>query len=227
MVDVLVLDLGGTLVDGDHPLPHVKAALGALRRFRGSSGLPLQLALLSDFHPADPPTTAGVKARFTQYLGLLDGFGLRRFFQPAGRHVTLSTHAGVAKPDRRVYELALERLGTGATLAGCLSITENADHVAACKGLGMQALRFGGDFGDWSEAPLLVRHIVDPTSAHNTTVALGMWLEVHHGRKVAGVDGEPTALGATARLRRPGPASASFAFDDAGRVTSVDFGRAG
>jgi FMN phosphatase YigB (HAD superfamily) len=227
MVDVLVLDLGGTLVDGRQSFPHVTAALGALRRFHGSSGQPLQLALVSDFHPADPPTSSGVKARFTEYLGLLDGFGLRRFFRPAGRHVTLSTHAGVNKPDRRVYELALERLGTGASLADCLSITEDASHVAACRALGMQALRFGGGFGDWSEAPLLVRHIVDPSSAHNTALALGVWLEAHHGRKVARVDGTPTAAGATARLRPPGATPASFVFDDAGRVTSVDLGAAG
>ena len=227
MVAVLLLDLGGTLVDGDRPFPHVKAALGALQRFRGSSGQPLQLALVSDFHPAEPPTPAGVKARFSEYLRLLDGFGLRRFFQPVGRHVTLSTHAGVAKPDRRVYELALQRLGTGATLADCLSITEDAAHVAACKGMGMRAMRFGGDFGDWSEAPLLVRQMVDPTSAHNTALALGVWLGAHHGRKVAGLDVEPTAARAIARLRPPGPPSASFAFDGTGRITSVDFGPAG
>lgn len=226
MVDVLVLDLGGTLVDGHQPFPHVKAALGALQRFRGSSGQPLQLALVSDFHPPDPPTPGGVRARFTEYLRLLDGFGLRRFFQPVGRHVTLSTHAGVTKPDRRVYELALQRLGAGATLGECLSITEDAGHVVACKALGMQALRFGGDFTDWSEAPLLVRQMIDPTSAHNTALALGVWLEAHHGRKVARVDAEPSAARATARLRQPGPASASFAFDDAGHVTSADFGPA-
>ena len=227
MVDVLVLDLGGTLVDGGQPFPHAKAALFALQRFRGSSGQPLQLALVSDFHPADPATPAGVKARFTEYLRLLDGFGLRRYFQPVGRHVTLSTHAGVTKPDRRVYELALQRLGSGATLTDCLSITEDAGHVAACKSLGMRALRFGGDFGDWSEAPLLVRQMIDPTSAHNTALALGVWLDAHHRRKVAGVDGEPTAARATTRLRPPGSAFASFAFDEAGRVTALDFGPTG
>lgn len=35
----------------------------------------------------------------------------------------------------------------------CLSITEDAGHVAACKALGMRALRFGGDFTDWSMRP--------------------------------------------------------------------------
>lgn len=223
MVDVLVLDLGGTLVDGSQPLPHVKEALAALTKFEGSSGRPLQLALVSDFDPADPPTPAGVKARFTEYLGLLDGFGLRRFFQPVTRHVTLSTHAGTFKPDRRVYELALERLGGGLQLTACLSITEHAGHVAACQALGMRALRFGADFTDWAEAPLLVRHQIDPTSAHNTSLALGVWLAATHRRKLAALRGEPTEAGASARLRPPGPAVAVVAFDGAGRVSALDW----
>lgn len=222
MADVLLLDLGGTLVEGEKPLPHVKAALGALLRFEGSSGQTLQLALVSDFLPADPATPGGVKTRFSEYLRLLDGFGLRRFFQPAGRHVTLSTHAGVAKPDRRVYELALERLGSSAGLASCLSITENADHVAACRRLGMATLQFGTDFSDWSEAPLLVRHAIDPGSSHNTLLALSVWLPVHHGRKPAGIDGPSSATGAHIRLRPPGPASASVTFGTAGRVAAFD-----
>ena len=223
MVDVLVLDLGGTLVDGSRPIPHVRAALTALRKFEGSSGRPLRLVLVSDFAPADPPTPAGVRARFTEYLRLLDGFGLRRFFQPVARHVTLSTHAGTFKPDRRVYELALERLGGGVGLTDCLSITEDAGHVAACKDLGMRALRFGGDFTDWSEAPLLVRHLVDPKSAHNTSLALGVWLEATQGRKLAGLHGKPTEAGAGLRLRPPGPAAAVVAFDGSGRVDALDW----
>jgi len=136
--------------------------------------------------------------------------------------VTLSTHAGVNKPDRRVYELALERLGAGAALADCLSITEDAGHVAACRRLGMQALRFGADFDDWSVAPLLVRHVIDPTSAHNTGLALGVWLAAHDGRKIAGLDGPPSAAGVHLRLRPPGPASASVTFDADGRVAAFD-----
>lgn len=223
MADVLLLDLGGTLVDDSQPFPHVKAALGALVRFQGSSEQPLQLALVSDFAPPDPPTPAGVKARFSEYLRLLDGFGLRRFFQPAGRHVTLSTHAGVSKPDRRLYELALQRLGTGAALSDCVSITEDAGHAVACRALGMTALRFGTDLTDWSEAPLLVRRLTDPTSAANTALALGVWLSAHHGRKLAGLDGPPTAAGVDVRLRPPGATSASVTFDDAGRVAALDW----
>jgi FMN phosphatase YigB (HAD superfamily) len=226
MVAVLVLDLGGTLVDGQQAFAHVPQALAALRRFKGSSGDPLQLALVSDFLPADPPTPAGVKARLTEYLALLDGFGLRTSFQPVGRHVTLSTHAGVNKPDRRVYELALDRLGTSAGLQDCISITEHAGHVAACRALGMQALRFGGDFEDWAVAPLLVRHAIDPTSAHNTTLALAVWLAARHGRKLAGLAGPPTAAGVAITLRKPGPIEATVTFDRAGRVAALDIAEA-
>jgi hypothetical protein len=223
MVDVLMLDLGGTLVDGAHPFPHVLEALAALRRFSGTSGRPLELAVVSDFLPADPPTPAGVKARLAEYLAILDGVGLRRAFQPATRRVTLSTQAGVAKPDRRVYELALRRLDCGAALADCLSITEDGAHVAACRALGMQALRFGGDFTDWSEAPLLVRHVVDPASGPNTALALAVWLAARHGRKLAGLDGAPTPAGANLRVRPPGPTRASVAFDPAGRVARLEW----
>ena len=91
--------------------------------------------------------------------------GCASSFEPVERHVTLSTQAGVNKPDRRIYELALTRLGTDATLGDCLSITENAEHVAACRALGMQALQFGVAFTDWSQAPQLVRSLIDPADS--------------------------------------------------------------
>ena len=136
MIRVILLDLGETLVHGQDVIPHAEDALTALRRFTDTDGDPVTLALVSDFRMAQPPaTTASVKAIFDEYLGLLDGFGLRRFFRPVGRRITLSTHAGVTKPDRRVYEMALQRLDVGAGLADCLVITEDAAHLRACRGL--------------------------------------------------------------------------------------------
>ena len=162
MVRVLILDLGDTLVASGAPRPHVPEALATLGELDGSTGQPLQIVLVSDFHAAVPPTPARVDALFTQYLGLLEGFGLRSFFEPVDRRVTLSTQAGVTKPDPRIYRLALTRLGTDAGFADCLSITEDGGHVAACRALGMQALQFGVDFDDWSKAPDLVRRLIDP-----------------------------------------------------------------
>jgi FMN phosphatase YigB (HAD superfamily) len=197
MVRVLVLDLGDTLVVGGQPLPHVPEALATLRELDGSTGQPLELALVSDYLPPDPPTPAGVQERFDEYLGLLEGFGLRPFFEPVDRHVTLSTQAGVAKPDRRVYELALTRLGTDATLADCVSITEDAGHVAACRALGMQALQFGVDVTDWAQVPILVRRLIDPDDRE--AAAFTESLRVH-GQLTE--EGQEPAPGATHHVER-------------------------
>ena len=169
VIRVLILDLGNTLVAADRTLPHVPEALTALHELDGATGEPLGIALVSDFDPAVPHTPARVEAIFAEYLALLDGFGLRAFFEPVQRRVTLSTHAGVGKPDPRVYRLALTRLGTDAGFAECLSITENAGHVAACRALGMQALQFGVDFDDWAQAPDLVRRLIDPADTEAET----------------------------------------------------------
>ena len=197
MVRVVLLDLGGTLVGPEGPFPHVEEALTALTELDGSTGEPLLTALVSDFPAAEPPTPEGTQRRFAEYLALLDGFGLRSFFEPVERRVTLSTHAGVQKPDRRVYELALRRLGTDATLADCLVITEDAGHIAACRALGMQTLRFGGDFDDWSQAPARVRTTVDP--ADRETALFERSLQ-QHGQLAP--EGAPLPPGTSHRVER-------------------------
>src|SRR3954451_9770727 len=101
MVRVLLLDLGGTLVDGDRPFPHVVEALSALAELDGSTGEPLQMALVSDFLPADPLTPTGVQAGFDESLTIVQRTGLKSLFEQVDHRVTLSTHAGVRKPDRR------------------------------------------------------------------------------------------------------------------------------
>jgi FMN phosphatase YigB (HAD superfamily) len=125
--------------------------------------------LISDFDmPAPPATKEKIATIFQQYLALLDQFGLREFFEPVERHVTLSTHAGVRKPDRHIFEVAIKRLGLQAKLNECLFITESGEHIAACAELGMKTLQFGGagepgsQFSDWADAPPLIAHLVAP-----------------------------------------------------------------
>jgi hypothetical protein len=173
----------------------VAEALSALAELDSSTGQPLKMALVSDFSRAEPPTPAGVQARFDEYLAILGRAGLRALFEPVDKRVTLSTHAGVRKPDRRVYEMALRRLGSSADLADCLSITENAAHVAACRALGMRALQFGVDFDDWSKAPALVRRMVDPTGSEEATFERSLRA---HGQ-LAGTDDDPLPTEATHR----------------------------
>jgi hypothetical protein len=228
---VILLDLGGTLTDGSRTFSCVPEALTALRKFRDARGEPVQLCLVSDFAMPDPSSGTTVRTIFADYLQILDRLDLRRFFKPVGHHVTLSAHAGAMKPERRVYELALERLGNHSSLKECVSITEDAGHVAACERLGMKALQFGKDFSDWCEGPLLLRQLIDPTSTQNTTLALTIWLKVHGGLRVVGLVGEPTATSAVVRVRpivtdgaarRAKTTELEVSFDAAGRVAELD-----
>ena len=194
MLRILMLDLGGTLIEGQSVLPRVPEALDALRQLKTANGAPLALCLVSDFHMPDPPVTPDkIQAIFQQYITLLDSLNLTQFFPQVDRQVTLSTHAGVFKPKRQIFELAIARLGIVAGLDACLFITENAEHVAAARLLGLEALRFGlpgtpgVDFDDWSDAPLLVAHRVAPNDDHNLLLALNVRV-ARDGRRLSAIE---------------------------------------
>jgi FMN phosphatase YigB (HAD superfamily) len=169
MIRVVMFDLGLTLLDAnDQPFPHVKEALTKIAGFKTGDGKKLRSCLVSDFPAPDPPVTpAKIKARFAEYLAILDGAGIRANFEPTAKRVTLSIHAGVFKPDRKVFEKALQRLGVTATLKECLFITENAGHVrVARQTLQMKALQFRSsgasqfDFDNWAKAPTLIASLL-------------------------------------------------------------------
>ena len=185
MIRIVMFDLGMTLIDGDHrPFAHVEAALTAISGFKTADGKPLRSCLVSDFTMATPPvTTTKVTALFNEYLAILDGTGLRPFFEPVHKRVTLSTQAGVAKPDREIFEKALQRLGASVALKECLFITEDATHIdKARKDLKMQTLQFRSaelsefDFDDWSDAPALIANLVAPHQLANTHAAIKVHL---------------------------------------------------
>jgi FMN phosphatase YigB (HAD superfamily) len=169
MIQVVFFDLGLTLIDGSHKaFPHVPDALRTIQSFKTADGRPLLIALVSNYDKANTP--ADVEPLFKSFLDILDGTGLRPFFEPVQQHITLSTHAGVRKPDRKVFEKALERLGSRAPLAACLLITEEAEHGRFVRTqLGMKALLFRSegsepfDFADWREAPALVARAMSPS----------------------------------------------------------------
>jgi FMN phosphatase YigB (HAD superfamily) len=195
MIRLVLLDLGGTLVDGAQPFPHVAEALSELAGLVTADGRSLTLVLVSDFTLVSPPLTpARIKPEFDRYLALLDGFGLRRFFRPVARRITLSTHVGRMKPDRQVYEKALARSRTGASLAECLVITEDAGHLAACRTYGMTTLHFGTDFTEWSAAPGLVAELLEKQLEENEREAFTRSLQ-DHGQ--GGLEGVPLKPGQT------------------------------
>src|SRR5262249_39156983 len=103
----------------------------------------------------------------------LDQTGLRAFFEPVKKRVTLSTHAGVAKPDRRIFETALQRLGAKVPLEECLFITEDAGHIKdAREKLKMQTLQFGSAGAGRGDAPALIANLVAPGQAANSHAAI-------------------------------------------------------
>jgi beta-phosphoglucomutase-like phosphatase (HAD superfamily) len=153
----LLLDLGETLLHAGKPIAHVPQALEALAKLHTATGVPLPLALVSDYDmPAPGAPAAEVERLFAEYVAVVRKSGLLPHFEPAAHHITLSTQAGVKKPNAAIFRLALQRLGLAPDLATAMFITEDAGHIAAARALGMTAWQFGGDFHDWQKAPALV-----------------------------------------------------------------------
>lgn len=188
MVRILMLDLGGTLIDqGNYVFPYVQETLETLQGFETEAHEQLSLCLISDYYMPTPQRT--VQTLFQEYVTLLKSVDLARFFEPVEQHVTLSAHAGVNKPDRPIFELAIQRLGRTADFDECIFITENAGHIEACRALGMKTLQFDesgseGDFSDWSEAPLLIAQMVNSKNGSNLEKALRLRLSVAHDVEV-------------------------------------------
>jgi FMN phosphatase YigB (HAD superfamily) len=169
MVRVVVFDLGDTLVGATGPFPHVIETLTALRRVRLTDGGKLTMLLVSDFVDIPPPVTKSkIAAARREYGALLHRMGLQTYFRPMTTRVTLSSDIGVRKPDRRVYQAALDRSGTNAVFSECLVITENAAHINACRQLGMSTLQFGVDFTDWAGASVLITSRLETVPATAT-----------------------------------------------------------
>jgi hypothetical protein len=246
MIRVLIFDLGDTLVRGGSLFPHVPEALEAVSRFETGAGDALELCLVSDFDmPASPSTPKKIKVVFDKYISILDELDLKRYFEPVERRVTLSTHAGVFKPDKRIFEKAIERLGIDARLSECLFITENKEHVAACRKLKMTALRFNpsgpeeGDFHDWSEAPLIIAQAVAPDSFFDMQLALKLRLSTAYEMELLTISRDSTkgcirgrakvwhpvaveTAGHSESLHVPIPVNVEIEMDEKGRISSVE-----
>jgi FMN phosphatase YigB (HAD superfamily) len=151
----VLFDLGNTLVDDDgNLLEGAGAMLESVARLRDADGLPIELALVSDYYPAASPQE--LDAHRATYYGLLKRVGIASFFDPLARRVTLSTEVEVGKPDQRIFEAALAKLSGGLHLHHAVFITEDREHVAAARRLGMMAVHFKGPGQTGGEVERLV-----------------------------------------------------------------------
>lgn len=180
MIRVVMFDLGMTLIDSaNQPFANVKNALTAISGLKTADRETLHSCLVSDFTMAMPMTDAKVTTLFDEYLAILDATGLRPFFEPVTKRVTLSTQAGVSKPNPKIFKKALQRLGISISLKECLFITENAAHIRKARDtLKMKTLQFRSagsneyDFEDWADAPGLIANLVAPSQDANIHAAL-------------------------------------------------------
>jgi FMN phosphatase YigB (HAD superfamily) len=141
---IVLFDLGDTLEDQKKSklLPGARKTLRAIQALRDSEGKAPTLALISDFTMPDSPDQ--IPSIRKQYLAILDHLGIRSFFEPVSKTVTLSTEVGVLKPNKRIFQAVLKKVDGHPGFKDVLFITENLDHVKKARLLKMKAIHFKG-----------------------------------------------------------------------------------
>jgi FMN phosphatase YigB (HAD superfamily) len=138
----VLFDLGNTLESQNVLRPGAREAVIAIAAMRDNHGERPRLGLISDFHEAATP--GAIPAIVGEYRQLLQDLALESLFRPFDQAITLSTQVGVRKPDARIFRAALDKFDPAARFADAIFITEDTGHVAAARGLGMQAVHLRG-----------------------------------------------------------------------------------
>lgn len=189
MIKLAFFDVGETLIHAGLPFSGVPEALTAIEGLRTATGEDLLIGIISDYHmPLAPVTEEKIAGLEEQYRReVLVPSNLMRFFEPFDARVTLSSRAGVRKPERKIFEVAVARTGIAATFLECLFVTENVAHLEKCSEYGITPVHFGPDhhgpsgFADWADAPLLIADLIAPGDAGNHAAASAAELDIRHG----------------------------------------------
>ncbi|MEK6262282.1 MAG: hypothetical protein AABP62_27100 [Planctomycetota bacterium] len=189
MIKIAFFDVGETLIHNGVPFSGVAIALTAITTFETAEGHLLNMALVSDYHMPNPPTTEEKVASLEeQYRNqVLEPSGLAGFWRPFESQVTISSRAGMRKPDRRIFEVAIARTASGASLTECLFVTENTTHLEKCKEYGITPVSFGSTvsgmagFENWADAPAVIAGLVAPGHTGNRSAAAAAALATRHG----------------------------------------------
>jgi FMN phosphatase YigB (HAD superfamily) len=189
MIRIAFFDVGETLIHEGQPFPGAAEALAAISGFETADGHELFLGIVSDYLlPSPPRTEEKIAALEEQYRNqVLQPSGLAGFFQPFESRVTISSRAGVSKPNRKIFEAAVARSGTGAPLSECLFVTENTVHLNKCAEYDITPVRFGpaaggmARFKEWADAPAVIAGLVAPGHAGNRVAAVATALASRFG----------------------------------------------
>ena len=131
---IILFDLGDTLEYKDQNKDVLMLGtielLSGVQEMRDHNGDTPALALVSDF---DEPTE--------NYYALLQTLGIDSFFKPLKERVTLSNEVGVMEPDEKIFRAAIDKISKGLSFQNVIFITENKQHTAAARKLGMMTIR--------------------------------------------------------------------------------------
>lgn len=105
---IVLFDLGDTLEHENILLPGAINTLSSIQNMKDDKNQPVALALISDFYEANNPDE--LKARQNEYYEIIQSLGIRSFFEPVGKRVTLSTEVGVTKPDKKIFRVAVDKI---------------------------------------------------------------------------------------------------------------------
>ncbi len=193
MIRLLFINFENTLAQDNQAYPHVKEALAAIATFETADGGPLERCLLANTRQSSGSSKPSIDSAWRDLLSSLDELGLRQVFEPVDRRVTMTRQANAPIPDKQVFATAIQTLGIDVDLRECMFITHVTEHVADCRHLGMHVLQFDPhdstvNFSDWSEAPLIIAHLVAPDSRNNLEAGLGVRLAVTDDLEVAHID---------------------------------------
>lgn len=139
---VVLFDLGNTLESGGGLRDGAIETLQAIKSMRDADGQAPALALISDFLMPDSPDQ--IPAIRQQYLAILDQLGIRPFFEPESKMITLSTEVGVNKPDKRIFTAAIKKIDQGLRFKDTIFITEDRSHITKARRLRMKAIHLKG-----------------------------------------------------------------------------------
>lgn len=193
MIRLLFINFENTLAQNNQAYPHVSAALDAIATFEAADGGPLERCLLANARQSFGSSKSSIETAWRELLSSLDELGLRHVFEPVDRRVTLARQANGPIPDKQLFAAAIQRLGIDVELIECMFITHVTEHVADCHHLGMKVLQFHPNdstvnFSNWSEAPLIIAHLVAPDSRSNLEAALGVRLSATDDLDVTHID---------------------------------------
>jgi hypothetical protein len=199
---MVLFDLGRTLEADGVLRPGALETLQGIADLRSGGRPAVLLGLLSDFDmPADPTEIPGIRRR---YYAILDALGIRGFFEPLDRRVTLSTEVGVYKPAPAMFRAAVAKAEPTLTFDDVLFVTEDGQHVRAARDLGLRAVRMsrpGRVDGEVAELPDLLPIVQELVLGaddrrrlrpHDAEVAEGAWTVL--GDEVV-VSGGPEPVG--------------------------------